>query len=1071
MEYGQHEDTWDSDHYPIEIRITTEIEDYKKKTNRFSTKKTKWKDYNYAMKKIVKENKETFNNILVEGAINKEEKYKTFIETIKATIKSITENFRSTEKTDDEDKEKKKRKIDKQRRRKVTWWDAECDEAITNRQRALKNFKRKKDTHSLVQYNKRKAEAKKIINRKKRESFDNFCASINRFTSPTYVWNTMRTFKNVKKKINWNSWKHKNREEEIRKEIEKLAPPSVQTAMEGQEGERYKEASVEDKFTKEELKRALEMIRRNSAPGRDGIEYKMLKDMTEEMEATLLSICNEVWTTDWFPEDWRKYQTMFIDKAGKEKVRPIALSSCVGKVMERMVNERLVWWAEHDDKLAKDQNGFRRGRSCAENLVKLSTDIRNGIYKHQYILTAFLDVSSAYDNVIYSILMKKLKKLNCPKNIMKFIGKWLYYRDTEFIISGQESEHRRVYKGLPQGAVLSPLLYALYTCNITDKEGVEYESVQFADDIAAYVIGHNRTENKRKLEKAVNSINEKLIELGLQLEPKKTVLVQFSKHGGCDNTYIEVQNTKIYAQREAKFLGIWLDSRLDFHKQVQETKGKVTKANSLMTYLNKKSKGMEVNTALMLYKSLIRAITDYGNFVYFPKEQNQKLKMERTQYLGIRTALGYRNSTPNNVIIAEAKVTLLRDRAELLARNFLSKISIYGDEEMCKRIEELTHNEDFARYKQPIHQRSIIGEAWRRIKWCRRKMGPRRKFEIFDMDYSTNTDYIEVDLDTGYYRKKKGTTDRQLMEKVKEKYNLEERYTVIYTDGSKKKNGKSLGASVVIEEQELAYNISIPKNCSTFTAEAIAIKATMEIMENEAENRPKDIVILTDAKAVLQALKNNHLNVYKNKYINEIRERHFRLIKVKMKRIIYIWIPAHIGIVGNEMADKLAKEATEEEEDETIEVPLLDFRQEFRREIWNKTQDSLIKDAKYKGIYYFKNFYNRKRKKPWFHKMNEERYFITLINRLRSNHFNVNESLARKGYIEDARCECGNECESIDHIIWRCNKYDEERERLDRELRARGITEEIDVTRILRRKEWITIRSVYNYIKRIGKII
>lgn len=88
-----------------------------------------------------------------------------------------------------------------------------------------------------------------------------------------------------------------------------------------------------------------------------------------------------------------------------------------------------------------------------------------------------------------------------------------------------------------------------------------------------------------------------------------------------------------------------------------------------MTYLNKKSKGMEVNTALMLHKSLIRSITEYGIFIYYPTEANLRLKLERAQYLGLRTAMGYRNITPNNVIIVEVKVRLLRDRAHLLARN------------------------------------------------------------------------------------------------------------------------------------------------------------------------------------------------------------------------------------------------------------------------------------------------------------------------------------------------------------------------------------------------------------------
>lgn len=101
-------------------------------------------------------------------------------------------------------------------------------------------------------------------------------------------------------------------------------------------------------------------------------------------------------------------------------------------------------------------------------------------------------------------------------------------------------------------------------------------------------------------------------------------------------------------------------------------------------YLNKKSKGLEVNTALMLYKSLVRLMIDYGNFIYYPKEALWGLKFERTQFMGIRTSLG--NSTRNNVLIVEAKVSLLRDRAGLLARNFLSKNIKYGDRELCNNL-------------------------------------------------------------------------------------------------------------------------------------------------------------------------------------------------------------------------------------------------------------------------------------------------------------------------------------------------------------------------------------------------
>jgi len=71
----------------------------------------------------------------------------------------------------------------------------------------------------------------------------------------------------------------------------------------------------------------------------------------------------------------------------------------------------------------------------------------------------------------------------------------------------------------------------------------------------------------------------------------------------------------------------------------------------------------------------------------------------------------------------------------------------------------------------------------------------------------------------------------------------------------------------------------------------------------------------------------------------------------------------------------------------------------------------------------------------------EERYFITFINRLRADHYNLNESLHRKKYIDSARCACGYEVEDIDHLVWQCSKYDEERIRFDKKLRNKGIEE------------------------------
>jgi len=117
---------------------------------------------------------------------------------------------------------------------------------------------------------------------------------------------------------------------------------------------------------------------------------------------------------------------------------------------------------------------------------------------------------------------------------------------------------------------------------------------------------------------------------------------------------------------------------------------------------------------------------------------------------------------------------------------------------------------------------------------------------------------------------------------------------------------------LVFEGRDTAYNISLPKESSIFTAEVFAIKCALEhiYLENAISN--KDVVIFTDSKSAIQEISNNVINVHKNMYICDIRRYTELLSRYRNVNTIIVWIPAHVGIRGNEIADKLAKEATDE---------------------------------------------------------------------------------------------------------------------------------------------------------------
>lgn len=84
--------------------------------------------------------------------------------------------------------------------------------------------------------------------------------------------------------------------------------------------------------------------------------------------------------------------------------------------------------------------------------------------------------------------------------------------------------------------------------------------------------------------------------------------------------------------------------------------------------------GADPETLITLYKSYVRAIMDYGIFIYYPTTTKMMAKLEGVQFIAIRYALGFRNSTPTNILLSESKLSLIRERAKFLALNFLIKI-------------------------------------------------------------------------------------------------------------------------------------------------------------------------------------------------------------------------------------------------------------------------------------------------------------------------------------------------------------------------------------------------------------
>ena len=138
------------------------------------------------------------------------------------------------------------------------------------------------------------------------------------------------------------------------------------------------------------------------ATGLDQVHYQLLTHRPNSALSVLLKVYNHVWEYGCFPPSWREAVVIPIPKPGKDHSDPgnfrrIALTSCLCKTMERMINTRLMWSLESQGLLSEKQCGFRKNHSTLDHLVHFQTFIRNAFIKKEHVLTISFDLEKAYD--------------------------------------------------------------------------------------------------------------------------------------------------------------------------------------------------------------------------------------------------------------------------------------------------------------------------------------------------------------------------------------------------------------------------------------------------------------------------------------------------------------------------------------------------------------------------------------------------------------------------------------------------------------------------------------------------
>ena len=139
-----------------------------------------------------------------------------------------------------------------------------------------------------------------------------------------------------------------------------------------------------------------------------------------------MEIINEIWETGVMPKSWKLSLIIPAKKPGKDpffatSYRPIALTSCICKIMEKMVNTRLVWYLERNNCLSSVQFGFRKNRSTIDPLLMLSNKIQQGFTQQKQTIGVFFDLEKAYDTTCRSVVMQEYFKMGLRGRMIMFL--------------------------------------------------------------------------------------------------------------------------------------------------------------------------------------------------------------------------------------------------------------------------------------------------------------------------------------------------------------------------------------------------------------------------------------------------------------------------------------------------------------------------------------------------------------------------------------------------------------------------------------------------------------------------
>jgi len=428
--------------------------------------------------------------------------------------------------------------------------------------------------------------------------------------------------------------------------------------------------------TPNEVKNTILKYPNKKSPGFDLITAEVTKCLPTKAIVFLTYIINAILRLSYFPSLWKFSQIVMFAKPNKppdspDSYRPISLLPFFSKICERLILQRMFFHINNNNILPPSQFGFRAKHSTIHQVHRVVDAISTSLERKQYCSCVFLDISQAFDRVWHDGLLFKLR--NClPSPLFLLIKSYLTDRYFQTRVGSSISEMSLIQAGVPQGGILSPLLFNIYASDqpITQDTLV----ADFADDKAIIAVHENHLIASTNLQIHLDLISQWYSRWRIKLNHNKSVHTTFTlKHGICPP--VSVDNIPIPSSDTVKYLGLTLDKRLTWKQHIRSKRLTLNSRSRSLKHLLSKNKFTKLETKLLIYKSLLKPIWTYGLQLWGSAKKTNINKIQTFQNITLRRIANAPPYVSNLTLHNDMRMKTVEEESVIYYKRFFSHLA------------------------------------------------------------------------------------------------------------------------------------------------------------------------------------------------------------------------------------------------------------------------------------------------------------------------------------------------------------------------------------------------------------